>query len=174
MEDKRFQSVDNMVNVTVLIVLTNSQLTKLENKDLRPRIDGLAKDLHLDWDVETNGNTYQAALSRMCGPVVDSNEAHEIEMAATNFMSKVDKMELPLIEFDETEEEEQYAKPLEFVKKLLKDMNLPSSDGRHVHGALVVDTTTHPLLVKLTCWGYLSYDTLKEMCQLYIKAHDHE
>lgn len=173
--EKRFQSIDGMVNVTILIVLTGSQFQKLENKDLRTRIDDLAKIFHLDWAVESNGNVQMAALSRTCGPVVGSNEAHEIEIAADNFMSAVDKMELPLIEFDKTEEENvQVMKPLEFVKKMLNDMNLPLDDYRHICGAMIVDTTTHPLFAEPTCWGRLGYDTLKEMCELYIKAHDHE
>lgn len=171
--EKRFQSIDGMVNVTILIVLTGSQLQKLENKDLRSRIDGLAGNFHLDWAVETNGNVHIAALSRMCGPVVGSEETHQIEIDATNFMSGIDKMELPLIEFDKAEEDDMQAmKPLEFVKKLLSDMNLPSDNDRHVRGAMIVDTTTHLLFAAPTCWGNLAYDTLKEMCELYIKAHE--
>ena len=173
--EKRFQSIDGMVNVTILIVLTGSQLQKLENKDLRSRIDGLAGNFHLDWAVETNGNVHIAALSRMYGPVVGSEETHQIEIDATNFMSGIDKMELPLIEFDKTKEEDvQITKALEFVKEMLNDMNLPSDDNRHIIGAMIVDTTTHPLFTEPTCWGRLSHDTLKEMCELYIKAHDHE
>lgn len=172
--EKRFQSIDSMVNVTILIVLTSSQLQKLENEDLRPRIDNLARDFHLDWAVETNGNVHQAALSRVCGPVVGSNEAHEIEIAADNFMSAVDKMELPLIKFDKTEDETQNDETLGFVKTLLNDMNLPKDNDSHVRGALIIDRSTDSFCTELTCWGRMGYDLLKEMCQLYIKAHDHE
>ena len=63
---------------------------------------------------------------------------------------------------------------LGFVKTLLNDMNLPKDNDSHVRGALIIDRSTDSFCTELTCWGRMGYDLLKEMCQLYIKAHDHE
>lgn len=164
--EKRFQSVDNMVNVTVLIVLTGSQLQKLENKDLCSHIDLLAKDFHLDWAVETNGNVHIAALSRMCGPVVGSEIIHQIEIDATNFMSAVDKLELPtddVIHFDDNTE-------LDFVKQLLTDLNLPKEDEDSVIGAQILCYGPKNIPFPLP-WGKMSHNLLKEMCELYVEKY---
>lgn len=168
--NKRYQVIDGQISVAILVVLSQSELSKLESPDYYPQIDNLAKDLNLEWAVETNGNIAIAALSRLCGSIVEKEVSHDIEMKAIAFMNTVDKMTLPTI----VVEKEQDAKTLEFVKKLLNDIMLPSDDNCHVRGALIMDTTTHPMLAEPICWGHLSHDTLKEMCELYIKAHDHE
>jgi hypothetical protein len=164
--EKRYQSIDGMISVTVLIVLSESQLTKLESKDYRERIDNIAEDLNLEWAVETNGNVSQAAISRLCGLVVGSNTSHEIEMDAIAFMNAVDKLTLPSISSEEKISDK------EFVKKLLEDINTDKYDNRHVVGALVVDTTTDRFCPELTGWGQISHDLLKEFCELYLKTHE--
>lgn len=186
-----------MMSYAELIVLSDSQhkklvlyemgerLTGLE--ELRKGIDNLAKDLHVNWSIESNGNVHIICIERTTTDPIDDAKYHDLEIAATNFMSAIDKMELPK-EKDEPEcpshepdkvncdeeEKAQDAETLKFVKKLLNDMNLPLDDGRHVRGALIIDTTTHPIFAEPTCWGNMSYDLLKEMCELYIKTHEND
>lgn len=160
------------------IVLTNSQYKKLTCDELAKRVDGLAKDFHVDWSVEGNENANIINISRTTTATIDDAFCHKLEMDATNFMSAIDKLELPKLEpecpsHEDADEEEkaQDAKTLEFVKTLLHDINLPSDNDSHVCGALVIDRTTHPLCPELTGWGHISYDLLKEMCELYLNNH---
>lgn len=165
--EKRYQSIDGMISVTVLIVLSESQVLKMESKDYRGAIDTIAKDLNLEWAVETNGNVSQAAISRLCGPVVGSNISHEIEMNAIAFMNAVDKLTLPSLEPEEKKEKDVKA----FVSQLLHSINAPEDDDRHVVGALVIDKTTHPFCPELTGWGSISPSLLREFCELYIEKY---
>ena len=86
-------------------------------------------------------------------------------------MSEVDKLELQKPEPECPHESDEIG-DVEFVEKLLHDLNLPSDDDRHVCGALIIDTTTHPFCPELTGWGKMSHDLLKEMCELYLKEHE--
>ena len=175
--DKRISLVSEAsLLCEVIVVLTDSQREKLENGKLREQIENLAKDMKLCWDVERRGNISIAAVGRECGPVIGSEIMHQIEIDATNFMGAIDKLEIPaddIIHFDaEPEEKKTYTDKVEFVKQLLHDMNLPTDDISHVRGALIIDVTTDFICPELTAWGKMSYDLLKEMCELYIKAHE--
>lgn len=173
-----------MMSYAELIILSDSQHKKLALyemgkrlaglEELRKSIDNLAKALHVNWSIENNENVYIICIERTTADSIDDAKYHDLEIAATNFMSAIDKLELP----EEKKEPEcpSHASndDLEFVKNLLNDLNLPLDDDSHVCGALIIDTTTHPFCPELTGWGKMSYNLLKEMCQLYIKAHDHE
>lgn len=174
--DKRINICsENSLLCEVIVVLTDSQREKLESGKLREQIENIAKDMKLCWDVEKRGNISIAAVGRECGPVIGSEIMHQIEIDATNFMGAIDKLEIPaddIIHFDaEPEEKEICTDKVEFVKTLLHDMNLPSDDGSHVRGALIIDTTTQPFCPEITAWGKMSYDLLKEMCELYIEKY---
>lgn len=82
------------------------------------------------------------------------------------------KIEEPKCPTHDSEAEVKNVKDLEFVKKMLEDINKPNDDPRHICGALVVDTTTSMFCPELTGWGKISYDLLKEMCELYVKTYD--
>ena len=171
--EKRYQAIDGMISVTVLIVLTGSQLAKLESPDYRKQIESLAKDLNLEWAVEQNGNVSQAAISKLCGPVVSSRLSHELEMKAIAFMNKVDEIVLPLSTPNEEEYNEEHQKEdLAVIKKLWEDLNLPKDADERVLFAAVADNTTQPLLFLPTAWGKIGYYSLKEMVKLYLKAHE--
>lgn len=81
--------------VSTLIVLTSSEQEKLECKDLEKTITNIAKDLHVDWAVETSGNVCNATVSKTFGPVVGNAQVCEVEMAAVKFMSAVRQLEMP-------------------------------------------------------------------------------
>lgn len=164
--EKRYQSIDGMISVTVLIVLSESQVLKMESKDYREAIDNIAKDLNLEWAIETNGNVSQAAISRLCGPVVGSNTSHEIEMNAIAFMNAVDKLTLPSLQPENKDEEE-----TKFVKHLFHDLNSSKEEPDHIVGALVIDTTTNMFCPEITGWSKIGHKLLKEFCELYIEKH---
>lgn len=175
-----------MMSYAELIVLSDSQHKKLALyemgerldglEELRESIDNLAKDLHINWSIESNGNVHIICIERTTTDPIDDAKYHYLEIAAANFMSTIDKMELPKEKNEpecpshESDDEEMSEK--QFVEELLHDLNLPSGNVSHVCGALIIDKTTHPFCPELTCWGRMSYDLLKKMCELYLAAHE--
>lgn len=81
------------------------------------------------------------------------------------------KIEEPKCPTHDDEAEAKNMEDLEFVKKMLDDINLPDGDPRHIVGAIIVDTTTSKFLPEVTCWGRMSYGLLKDMCELYVKTY---
>jgi ribosomal protein L7/L12 len=81
--------------VSALVVLTPTEQEKLECKDLEKAINNIADDLHVKWAVEINGNVATATISKQFGPVVGESQAHEVEIAATNFMRGIEHLVVP-------------------------------------------------------------------------------
>ena len=81
--------------VSALVVLTPTEQEKLECKDLEKAINNIANDLHVKWAVEINGNVATATISKQFGPVVGESQAHEVEIAATNFMRGIEHLVVP-------------------------------------------------------------------------------
>ena len=174
--EKRFQILDEKtMECTVLVVLTGSEMDILECPDLRSQIDNIAKDLHVRWAVETNGNVTHAAISKVLGPIGTSQEAHALEIKATNFMSAVDKLTLPV--FDEVdcptheqanEEAEVLAEELAFVKGLKED----SGDMRGA--SIMPHGVPEPLAFLTDNYWTVSPACLRRMINAYLKEYDHE
>lgn len=93
--EKRFQTVAEGIIISALVVLTPSEQEKLECKDLEKAINNIANDLHVKWAVEVNGNVTTATISKQFGPVVGESQAHEVEIAATNFMRGIEHLVVP-------------------------------------------------------------------------------
>jgi hypothetical protein len=162
---KRYQS-ETPVTLTMFEVLDQKEYDILEStdKDLKKRIDALAKDIHIDWFVNKEGDKPICSISRTYaqGREINNNDEMDVSMAATRFLSAISEMELPKPEPEcpshesEAEQEEaQDVETVEFVKKLLNDINLPLENDHHVCSALII----------------VSYDLLKEMCELYLNNH---
>lgn len=82
--------------ISALVVLTPTEKEKLECKDLEKAINNIADDLHVKWAVEVGGDFIATAtISRQYGPVVGESQAHEVEIAATNFMRGIEKLSIP-------------------------------------------------------------------------------
>jgi hypothetical protein len=98
---------------------------------------------------------------------------HNAQINAINFMSFVDDLEVENDENALAPENKESAETKEFVHALLTDLNLPKEDGDHVIGAVVVDrdSANFGLLLPGMGWGRIGYALLKEMCELYLKAH---
>lgn len=174
--EKRFQILDEKtMECTVLVVLTDSEVDILECPDLRSQIDNIAKDLHVRWAIETNGNVTHATISKVLGPIGTSHEAHALEIKATNFMSAVDKLTLPVFENDcpthepANEDAEVIAERLEFCKKVREDMD--DVENIHVIGAKLVagHKDCESLIVGA---GRIGATLLKELLDVYIEKYD--
>lgn len=185
MEHRRISSgkQPGCCEVCNLIPINENQLKKFECEDLQKKIDTFAKEAGFKWHVETgNLETMSAVCKEIPSPVTDI-EMHDLDMQHINFLKYIDVLEIPvetacddkenhdLIDF---EEEGMEKKNVEVIEKLLHDLNLPEDDNRRVLCATVIDATTIPILVEPTCWGHICHNTLKEMCELYLKAHSHE
>lgn len=172
--EKRFQIIDDKsMECTVLIVLTQSEQMLLESKDLLPKIEAIAKDLHIRWAVEETDNVVQLAVSKLIGPIGTNKDAYELEITATNFMSAVNKLTLPA--FDEAKQENHEEKEdwkgdkqedeLKFVKGLLDNIE----DAR---GAMILHMGISPVILALTENATkIGHYCLKRMCESYIEKY---
>lgn len=176
--DKEIISISkNKCCVTILIPLgfdVDNIAKKMECEQLANRITAIAKDLHVDYAVRANGNIRTAEISFTHEGRVTSEDEHKYEIKAIEFMKQIEKLDLPqpAPEPECPSHESDKTGDVEFVEKLLNDINLPSDDYRHVCGALIIDSSTHLFCPELTGWGRMSHDLLKEMCELYLKAHE--
>ena len=168
--EKRISPKGKNALCEAVVVLTDSQFEKLENPELLPRIEAAAKDLHVEFAVEKNGNVALCVVGTIQKWPIDSTDMHNAEINATNFMSFVDDLEV------EEDKDDEKMSQKDFVKKLLEDMDLPKTNNRHVCGALIVDMDCicTPMILDGMEWGRMSYGLLKEMCQLYLKAHEQD
>lgn len=86
-----------MLCYTALVVLTKSQAEKLACEGLIKQIDGLSRDLNVDWAVEISGNYEIAAISRTTqAAVIEEEMLSSLEKVAHEFIQAIDKMEMPL------------------------------------------------------------------------------
>ena len=173
--EKRFQIIDEKtLECSVLVVLTPTETAIMESADLRQQIDNIAKDLHVRWSIETNGNVTQACISKLFSPIATSSDAHQLEIKATNFMSAVDKLTLPV--FDEPkcpchEDAEVLAEKLNFCKKVREDMD----DVENVHiVAAKLMVACGDEVIPFVYGGRIGMPLLKELLDLYIEKYDHE
>lgn len=176
MENYRISPKGKSALCEAVVVLTESQLEKLENPELLPRIEAAAKDLHVDFSVEKNDNVALCIIGTTQKWPVDSTDMHNAQINAINFMSFVDDLEVENDENALAPENQEPSKTKELVQALLKDLNLPKEDGDHVIGAIVVDidSSKFGLLLPGMGWGRIGHDLLKEMCELYLKAHEQD
>ena len=176
MENYRISPKGKNALCEAVVVLTESQLEKLENPELLSRIEAAAKDLHVDFSVEKNGNVALCIIGTTQKWPVDSTDMHNAQINAINFMSFVDDLEVENDENALAPENKESAETKEFVHALLTDLNLPKENGDHVIGAVVVDrdSANFGLLLPGMGWGRIGYALLKEMCELYLKAHEQD
>ena len=171
--EKRFQMVADGIIVSALVVLTPTELEKLECKDLEKAINNIANDLHVKWSVEVGGDFIATAtISKQFGPVVGDNQAHEIEIAATNFMRAVEHLELTKREKVNDDAKETIKSQLEFAKEMLKDTWEETNECFEVSGACIMGSSKNiPFNVSI---GNISRELLRGMFEAFVKVHDHE
>lgn len=163
--------------LTQLVTLTGSQEEKLNCEPLLPELEKIAKKLEIDWAVELSANIEYGtlAVSRTYESEIGNFEFSSIEKAAKDFLSAVDKLKLRKEESDCTphEDSEEEMTTKQFVEKLLHDLELPKENEDRVIGAQILCIGPKSLPFTLP-WGKLGYDTLKEMCKLYLDAHEND
>lgn len=170
--EKRFQIIDDKsMECTVLIVLTKNEQALLESKDLLPKIENIAKDLHVRWAVESSDNVVQLAVSKLLGPVGTSKDAHELEITATNFMSAVNKLTLPAFDTNEKKKEEAWEgdspeDELKFVKELKGDIDT-------IACSVLVPAGILPIRIMLAAdLGHIGHYCLERMINAYLEKYD--
>lgn len=89
--ERKFQMTAEGIVVYILMPVTPSEQEKLECKDLERTITNIAKDLHVDWAVETTGVT----ISKTFGPLIGNAQVRETDVAANTFMSAVRQLDIP-------------------------------------------------------------------------------
>lgn len=174
--ERRSQIIDEKtLECSILIVLTPTETAIMESPDLRQQIDSIAKDLHVRWAVETNGNITQACISKLFSPIVTSSDALQLEITATNFMSAINKLTLPA--FKDAKEEpkcpchedaEVLAEELKFMKELKDDID-------NVRGAFVAPIGIPArFALAIDACHIISHQCLIRMIDAYLKEYDHE
>lgn len=171
---KRFQANGKKIITTDLTVLTDSQFEKLENPDLRDKINAIAKDLHVDWAVEVNGNCNQLALSRTLGPVVSDSDTHELEMTSIQFTNSIDKLEYRKPEDDDKQNSEEW-KPgkeeVEFAKDVLQRWDETEEEYGITGATLLCGRADWS--INLPC-GRISENMLKCMFETFLEKYVYE
>ena len=170
------------INVSAIVVLTPSEQEILECKDLEKSINNIATDLHVAWAVEMNGNVATATVSKQYGPVVGDEQSHEVEIAATNFMSGIRKLEIPLAKkhpeesdgnsLSERLERSVLQQELKFARDILDDAWDETEDEMGIKGAQIM-AEAEALPFALPC-GSISKAMLRRMFEAYVKVYGHE
>lgn len=159
---------DEGIDVSALVVLTESERKKLENKDLEKTITNVAKELHVDWAVEVSDNVAIAVISKQFGSVVGSTQEYEVEIAASNFMTAVSKLELP---DEQKPEPSQLEEDLNFCKEVLKGFD-ETEEEFGILGAMLL-TGLEDGCVQLPC-GKIGRSLLRKMFESFIKVHSND
>ena len=153
-------------------VLTESEENVLENIQYRNRIDAVAKDLRVDWAVETSGNISQIVISKSMITQATDQDFHELEMKSVNFMKVVHN----IIEEEKQKKSEcvvdgEKTSHLEFCKKLLKNFK-PDNGRARICGAVIMEKVD--FVKGCIPAGQICGDLLKELLESYVKTHSHE
>lgn len=171
--EKRYQMRAEGINVSAIVVLTPSEQEILECKDLEKCINNIATDLHVAWAVEINGNVATATISKQFGPVVGDEQSHEVEIAATNFMSGIRKLSIPCDTKDPDESDESVLEQeLAFARELLDTTWDETEDEMGIRGAKII-AECKSLPICIPC-GQISKAMLHRMFESYIKVYGHE
>lgn len=158
------------------IELNDEQFEKLTDDTLAKRVDNIIKDLHIDWAVNVQSGKNILSVTRTTTGPIDDEYRHNLEIAATNFMSAVEELqyEKPIDEAacpSHEEENDKEEKRIQFVKNILHDITQPEKPEIKVIGAdIKCDGPAYlPFAID---WGKMSGELLKEMCELYLAAHN--
>ena len=172
--EKRFQMRAEGINISAIVVLTPSEQDVLECKDLEKSINNIATDLHVAWAVETNGNIATATVSKQYGPVVGDEQSHEVEIAATNFMSGIRKLHIPCATKDpkESDDHSVIEEELAFARSVLDSAWNETEEEMGIKGAKII-AECESLPICIPC-GQISKAMLRRMFESYVKVYGHE
>ena len=162
------------ISISAIVVLTPSEQEILECKDLEKSINNIATDLHVAWAVEMNGNVATATVSKQYGPVVGDEQSHEVEIAATNFMSGIRKLEVHHYKNapDEPDDNSVIEEELAFARIILDSTWDETEEKMGIKGAKII-AECKSLPICIPC-GQISKAMLHRMFESYIKVYGHE
>lgn len=173
--EKRYQMRAEGINVSAVVVLTPSEQEILECKDLEKGINNIATDLHVAWAVEINGNIATATISKQFGPVVGDEQSHEVEIAATNFMSGIRGLHVPCDvkqeDSDESDKNSVIEKELAFARSILDTTWDETEEEMGIKGAKII-AECKSLPICIPC-GQISKAMLHRMFESYVKVYGH-
>lgn len=165
------------ISISAIVVLTPSEQEILECKDLEKSINNIATDLHVAWAVEINGNIATATISKQFGPVVGDEQSHDVEIAATNFMSGVRKLHVPCdkqLDVPKNDEDEKSVikEELAFARSILDTTWDETEEEMGIKGAKIM-AECEALPFTMPC-GSISKAMLHRMFESYVKVYGHE
>ena len=172
--EKRHQMRAEGISISAIVVLTPSEQEILECKDLEKNINNIATDLHIAWAVEINGNIATATVSKQFGPVVGDEQSHEVEIAATNFMSGIRKLEVHHAKKDPNESDENSVieNELAFAREILDSTWDETEEELGIKGAKIfAECKDLPFYIP---YANVSKDMLRRMFESYVKVYGHE
>ena len=171
--EKRFQMRAEGISISAIVVLTPSEQEILECKDLEKSINNIATDLHVAWAVEINGNVTTATISKQYGPVVGDEQSHEVEIAATNFMGGIRKLQVPsTMLYKKDPNEKVIEEELAFARSILDSTWDETEEEMGIKGAKII-AECKSLPICIPC-GQISKAMLHRMFESYVKVYGHE
>lgn len=185
----RVQSIKDEIVLTVLIVLTDSQKDKVENKDLQEKIENIAADLKVSYAVEVNGNVAQLALSRSYSPIVyDLMEVtKKLAKASEKFIESIIALETNSPKANPEKKRVNRAKKInddvpykefkeesEFIKKVFTDIDIKGKDceiiGCDIIAKRAIKFGDDVIQVPVPC-GKISKSTLRRLLMVYMEYY---
>ena len=165
------------INISAIVVLTPSEQEILECKDLEKSINNIDTDLHVAWAVEINGNIATATVSKQYGQMVGDEQSHDVEIAATNFMSGVRKLHVPCdkqLDIPKNDEDEKSVikEELAFARSILDTTWDETEEEMGIKGAKII-AECKSLPICIPC-GQISKAMLRRMFESYVKVYGHE
>ena len=173
--ERKFIVIDEKsLECSIPVELGNTQEAILECKELREKIDLIAKNLQVCWDVKKHNNKSWAIISKVIDVTSLDKQAHDVEMKAISFMNAISELTLPVFEENcpthepANEKAEVLAKEIEFVKELKENECI-------IGYACIMPKGMSSLLTHLFCSYYnVSHATLMHMIDAYLEKYGHE
>jgi len=186
----RVQIINGEIVLTVLIVLTDSQKNKVENKDLQEKIENIAADLKLSYAVEVNGNVAQLALSRSYSPIVYNlmDITKNLTKASEAFVEKIIALEVDSQKKINSEKKrvnrakkinddvpyKEFKEDSEFIKKVLDELDI-KREGHEVIGCDIIAKRAikfgdDVIQIPTPC-GRISKPTLRRLLMVYLEYY---
>lgn len=185
----RVQSIKDEIVLTVLIVLTDSQKDKVENKDLQEKIENIAADLKVSYAVEVNGNVAQLALSRSYSPIVyDLMEVtKKLVKVSEKFIESIIALETNSPKVNPEKKRVNRAKKInddvpykefkedsKFIKEVLDDMDT-KKEGHEIIGCDIIAKRAikfgDDVIPIPTPCGRISKPTLRRLLMVYLEYY---
>ena len=168
--EKRIQSIDSVIVVSIIIPIGSVTREKFECDDLENRISNVCKDLNVDWAIEVETDVAAVSVSRTFGPVIGDGDIHKLEIDATNFMGAIEKMQIPEKKKPLPARDHTCEKNYEFIKMLVGTWEETEERAPTTGFAVLAGVDVFGHKVEMPC-AHISEALAKELCMSYLKVH---